>query len=122
MATRIIVCGGRDNTHWGRIHSVLDGIVATVRVLEGDPYVSIATGGALGADAIAASWARRCGVMHVEFPADWDTYGKAAGPIRNRQMLREFKPRLVVAFPGGDGTADMVGAAREAGVPVVEVP
>lgn len=46
------------------------------------------------------------------------TNGKAAGPIRNQRMLDEGKPDLVVAFPGGRGTADMVRRAKAAGVPV----
>jgi hypothetical protein len=50
--------------------------------------------------------------------ADWNTHGRAAGPIRNQRMLDEVKPELVVAFPGGRGTADMVRRAREAGVNV----
>lgn len=54
------------------------------------------------------------------FPADWHRDGKAAGPIRNRRMLLEGMPDLVVAFPGGRGTADMVRRARAAGIEVVE--
>ncbi len=49
--------------------------------------------------------------------AKWETYGKAAGPIRNREMLLNL-PALVVAFPGGKGTADMVRQAERAGIPV----
>lgn len=56
-----------------------------------------------------------------EFPADWKTHGKAAGFIRNQQMLDEGKPDLVVAFPGGRGTADMISRAKKAGVKVIEV-
>jgi hypothetical protein len=55
------------------------------------------------------------------FPADWEKYGKAAGPIRNQQILVEGKPDLVVAFQGGRGTANMVSRAQQAGVPVVEI-
>jgi ABC-type Fe3+-hydroxamate transport system substrate-binding protein len=50
--------------------------------------------------------------------AEWEKYGKRAGPVRNRQML-ELKPDGVVAFDtGGPGTRDMITAAQEAGVPV----
>ena len=52
------------------------------------------------------------GVVVEEFKADWDKFGRAAGPIRNAQMLREGKPDLVVAFPGGRGTANMVAQAK----------
>jgi len=49
-------------------------------------------------------------------------HGRAAGPVRNAQMLAEGKPDFVVAFPGGRGTADMCKQARARGVKVVEVP
>lgn len=55
------------------------------------------------------------------FPADWNKYGKRAGYIRNKQMLEEGKPDIVLAFPGGKGTAMMVRLAKEAGVRVIEV-
>lgn len=55
------------------------------------------------------------------FPADWGSLGKAAGPIRNSLMLTEANPSLVIAFPGGKGTADMISKARAAGVKVIEV-
>jgi len=45
------------------------------------------------------------------FPqGEWDELGKKAGPLRNQRMLDEGKPDLVVAFPGGGGTKDMVSA------------
>ena len=46
---------------------------------------------------------------------------RGAGPERNARMLAEGRPDLVVAFPGGTGTADMVRRAKAAGVRVVEV-
>ena len=54
------------------------------------------------------------------YPADWDKHGKAAGPIRNKQMLEEGKPDLVIAFMAKDsrGTKNMVDQATKAGVEV----
>lgn len=60
-------------------------------------------------------------VKYVGYPAEWEAHGKAAGPIRNAHMLSDFKPDLVVAFPGGRGTADMVKKAQDAGVTVLLV-
>jgi hypothetical protein len=78
-------------------------------------------GGARGADTLAEEWAKiqevECSVYH----ADWAKHGRAAGPIRNQQMLDEGQPTLVVAFPGGRGTADMVRRSRNAGLEVIEV-
>jgi hypothetical protein len=80
------------------------------------------TGGANGADHSAEDWAIDNGIVRRVFPADWDKHKRAAGPIRNKQMLVEGKPDLVLAFPGGKGTRNMVAQARSAGVDVIEVP
>ena len=53
-------------------------------------------------------------------PADWKRHGRAAGPIRNGEMLKD-RPDLVVAFPGGKGTANMVTQATNAGIEIVLV-
>lgn len=54
------------------------------------------------------------------YPADWERYGKSAGPIRNGQMLEKGKPDLVIAFrgPNSRGTQNMIDQATKAGVPV----
>ena len=62
------------------------------------------------------------GVPVEVYPADWTRYGKPAGPIRNRQMLNEGKPDMVIAFHDdlsvSVGTKDMVDIANAAGLPV----
>ncbi len=75
-----------------------------------------------GADPIGNAWAVDRGVGFKRCPADWTRFGKAAGAIRNSQMLKLVGPDnvVVVAFPGGPGTADMVKKARRAGVEVIE--
>lgn len=80
--------------------------------------IEIISGCAKGADSVGVDWAAANWLPCRQFPADWETHGKAAGPIRNQQMLDEGKPDLVVAFPGGRGTADMVRRAKKAGVEV----
>jgi hypothetical protein len=65
-------------------------------------------GNAAGLDKTAGKWARKTpGVIEFEFDADWGFNGDAAGPRRNRQMLRLGKPDVVIAFPGGAGTRNM---------------
>lgn len=85
------------------------------------PEVVIIHGGAAGADKIADEWAMVNWCHIEEYKADWDKYGRSAGPIRNKRMLTEGKPDLVVAFPGGRGTMNMIKLAKEAGVEVLEV-
>lgn len=83
--------------------------------------IEIIEGGAKGADSAAADFAIVNYTKLTEVKADWEKYGKAAGMIRNRQMI-DLKPDLVIAFPGGIGTANMVTIARMNGVEVMEVP
>jgi len=107
---RVLVCGGRDfnNPDW---------MSATLGELSRDAGWSvIIEGGALGADRQAREWAVANGLAVETFEADWHRHGRRAGPIRNRRMLEEGMPDLVVAFPGGHGTADMVRQATEAGI------
>lgn len=73
-----------------------------------------------GADSRAKAWALSRNVLAKAFPANWDALGRAAGPIRNQAMV-DAKPDLVVAFPGGRGTADAVARARKAGIEVMAV-
>jgi hypothetical protein len=70
---------------------------------------------------MASRYADEHGLSQERFPADWDTHGRAAGPIRNQRMLDVGKPDFVIAFPGGHGTANMVRKAKAAGVQVLEV-
>jgi hypothetical protein len=115
---RVLVTGGRDYNEPDRLSEVLTDIWRR-RAAWGD--LVIIHGGARGADFLANTWASAHMLQVRRFGAMWDRYGKAAGAIRNQQMLDEGKPDLVVAFPGGRGTADMVRRARANGVEVQEV-
>jgi predicted solute-binding protein len=70
---------------------------------------------------MAEWWAKAEGVPCEVYQADWARLGRKAGPIRNQRMLDEAKPDVVIAFPGGRGTADMLRRTRQAGVEVIEV-
>ena len=105
---RVLVCGGRD----------FDDMAMVERVLGEVEITELIEGGAKGADTLARTWAKDNEIPVRTFKADWGRYRKGAGPIRNRQMIDEGKPDLVVAFPGGSGTANMIGLARAAGLPL----
>lgn len=106
---RVLVCGGRDYRDPKAVYDALSALDRVSVVIEG---------GALGADCFAAEWADKTETEHLQFVADWKAHGRAAGPIRNKRMLDEGKPDLVLAFPGGRGTANMVKQARERGIRV----
>lgn len=125
---RILVCGGRDYKDWDTFNRCMDAVCDRYDLWSPpDEYgnklpgpITIIHGGASGADSLADQWAVVNWVRFLEFPADWQKHGRAAGPIRNQQMLDEGKPDLVIAFPGGSGTADMVRRARQQDIPVFE--
>lgn len=113
---RVLVCGGRDYRDQAMLFGALDMEAETSGIF------TIIQGGATGADELARMWCRTRQCRYENYPADWRAHGKAAGPIRNRQMLDEGKPTKVFAFPGGKGTANMIAQAKARGVPVVEFP
>jgi len=107
---RVLVCGGRYYDGWSSVHKTLIQIKPTV----------VIQGGAPGADRLAAKWADINAVPLVTYPALWHQ-GKKGGPMRNSFMLKDSRPDLVIAFPGGDGTDDMVRKAESAGVKILRV-
>lgn len=109
---RVLVCGGRNYTNREAIFGALHALA------EQHGWLTVIEGGAAGADWLAGEWARLCYHGLVTIEADWKKHGNAAGPIRNEQMLTSTKPDMVLAFPGGRGTADMIARARKAGVEV----
>jgi hypothetical protein len=114
---RILVCGGRDFSDYDYACKVLDALHAE------RPIRDVIHGNSRGADKAAEVWAyrrRADGVSCWPVPAQWSKYGKAAGPKRNQSMIG-LGPDLVVAFPGGRGTADMVRRAEVAGIKVMRV-
>lgn len=111
---RVLVCGGRDYNDYENVCDVL----ARLDYRFHDDYFTIVQGGARGADALAKRWAIEMHVPYEEYKADWDKHGKSAGFIRNQEML-DTGIDLVVAFPGGNGTAHTVRNAHRMGIMVV---
>lgn len=114
----IAVTGGRSYSDQAKVDAVLDAIWDQCNC-----KLTVVHGGAPGADACANAWvmakrAHGANVRKVVHYAEWGKFGKAAGPIRNSEMLMAHKIDLLVAFPGGDGTADCVRKARSRNIPV----
>lgn len=105
----VLVTGGRTYWDWYTVDLVLD-LIGPRRVVHGC---------AAGTDQLAQNWADKRFVASTGYPIrrpDED------GFQRNARMLRDgFPIDLVVAFPGGSGTADMIRRARKAGIYVIEV-
>ena len=107
----VIVCGGRDFEDRAAVFAALDRLHAR------QPLTRLVHGGARGADALAASWARERGVATCTFEAHWQEDGAAASPARNERMAG-VGAELCVVFPGGTGTEDMASRAANRGIAV----
>lgn len=103
-----LVCGGRDFQNYLFLSKVLDGLVESM----GKPDL-IVHGDCRGADRSAGIWGITKNIAVTSVPADWAGGGKKAGYIRNGEMLKRFHPDLVIAFPGGAGTRNMIRQSRE---------
>ena len=119
---RVLICGGRTYRNYDKVVEVLDHIDNNCE----SPYTigpisCIISGGAAGADTLAAQYAKEKNIPLEQYDASWYLYGSKAGFWRNKEMLEEGQPDLVVAFPGGPGTAHMVKIAKKANVEILEI-
>lgn len=127
----VLVCGGREYEDRVKVYITLDALHAK------SPVTMIIHGMARGADTLAMHWAIENVIEENGFEAKWrdlnapgaiirrrkngQLYNVKAGHDRNRRMLEIGRPHLVIAFPGGRGTADMVSLARGARIMTMEV-
>lgn len=131
MQHRILVCGGRTYGVLPPNPTAKEFIQATAerriltktldKILLKTEIECIIQGGAKGADRLGKEWANLNNIPCEEYKANWNKHGRAAGIIRNQEMLTEAKPTVAVVCPGGNGTADMVRRLKAAGIPLVEI-
>ena len=119
MKLRVLVCGDR---YWDDESAIRQALFSIQKHVE-----IVIQGKARGADTIAAMVAEDLGLPVKDFYADWVAFGRAAGPLRNREQLAFLKEapvgqRLVLAFhndlKNSKGTRDMVKISEKAGIPV----
>lgn len=112
---RAIVCGSRNG-----FQRKVELERALREALARWQFEHVIVGSVNGVDQLALVWAvRRAELTCTIVAAKWKAHGLSAGPRRNTQMLVMFEPHVVLAFPGGDGTADMVRQAVKHGVPTL---
>jgi hypothetical protein len=123
----VIAAGGGRDLAWSHQR-----VAAELLARSGGRLVHLVLhGGARGADAAIARAAQQLGWCSLVMPAEWGRHGRAAGPIRNRELLKQavawavahtspcsIASVLVVAFPGGAGTASLVQQARRMASPI----
>ena len=99
---KIIVAGGRDYTNKDIVFKALDNMSKSINITE------VVCGMAKGVDTLGREWAIKNDIPVAEFPADWNKHGKAAGPIRNKEM-RDYAQGLVAFWDGQSrGTKNMI--------------
>ena len=113
------VTGGRKFKGSGIVRGAMEAVIDRT----GEPISEVVVGDALGADQLARVWAAQNHIKLTILAADWITYGKAAGPIRNRAIVDILKAEkgCLVAFRGGRGTDNCKLQAYRAGVPVIVI-
>ena len=112
---KILVCGGRDYQDREKVFQVLDEIHKTT------PISLVVHGAARGADLLGEEWAKSRETAYYGVPAKWQELGRKAGPLRNLDMLERITPDLVVAFPGGRGTENMIKLATSNNIKVKQI-
>lgn len=118
LALKVIIAGGRD---YKMSREDFDWLTNIFNELGG--IDEVITGGAPGADHYAEVWAEYNFIKVTVFPAQWTYYGRAAGPIRNKEMLDYAGDNaILLLFPGGAGTADIKRQAEKRGVRIIEKP
>lgn len=119
--TRIIIAGSRKFNDYKKMLAVLDNL--GIHLINSIDPVEIISGHASGADTLGERFAKAYKYPLKLFPAEWDKYGKAAGPIRNEQMAKyaaEADRGMLIAFPIGEsrGTKNMIKLAKQYGLEV----
>lgn len=106
---KLAVVGSRDFLDYGWMEQCL------LRAFDMGDVEAVISGGARGADSLAARFAREHGLPLIVFHADWERHGRRAGPIRNSEIVRNAD--VLAAFWDGAsrGTGDAVAKARAAG-------
>lgn len=116
---KILVTGDRE---WDNFEAILDALISVLDDYKLVPSeIIVIHGDCRGADKMAAYVSEEMGITPIPYPAKWSQYGKAAGAIRNKEMLKD-NPEIELALVfhsnlnESKGTRDMVGLLKKAGI------
>lgn len=107
---RIVVCGSRDFNDYEIAKEFIKECLNNEKIVG---KIIILSGGARGADTIGERYALENGFETERYPAEWKSYGKKAGPIRNKKMAEACD--IVICFWDGQsrGTKSMISCAEK---------
>jgi len=112
---RVLICSGRFYADIKTLTRVLE-LYASKQNID-----VLIHGGHQALGGIIENWARESDIHIIRYPANWALHGKYAETRRNLFMLRDSRPDVVLAFPGGEDTANCIDMAHLAGIKVVEI-
>ena len=107
---RVIIAGSRCCRHYHAVCQVVRD--------SGFDLTTVISGGAEGVDTLGERYAAEHGIPYERHPADWGKYGRAAGPIRNHEMVQCADALIAVIMWPARGTRNMIHQAQKAGLPV----
>ena len=115
MKKRIVVAGCRDYDNYHEAEEYID---SCINGMKSECEFLFISGGCHGADALGERYAREHGYKIKRYPAEWEKYGRAAGPMRNRKMA-EIADFIICFWDGKSrGTKTMIDFATEKGKPL----
>lgn len=109
---KIIVAGSREFKDYEMLKNKLD------KLLINQKDIQIVSGGCRGADELGEMYAKEKGYSLKVFKADWNKYGKKAGPLRNRQMAKYADGLVAFYKEGSRGTKNMIEEAGKEGLKI----
>lgn len=113
---RVIIAGTRDFNDYDLLKSYCDYMLSQ-KAKSGEEIV-ILSGGASGADALGEQYAKERGYNLLHFPAQWEKYGRQAGPMRNREMANNADALIAYWDGKSRGTKNMIEEAKKRGLMV----
>ena len=115
MIKKVVIAGCRDYNNYAQAKEYIDFCLSNIRKTN---EVVIVSGGSSGADAIGERYAKENGFKLEKYPADWEKYGRAAGPKRNKQMA-EISDYVICFWDNkSKGTKSMINYAKKLNKPI----
>ena len=115
MTKRVVIAGCRDYNNYDEAKEFIDSCLLRIRK---ENEIIIVSGGARGADALGERYAKENGFKIEKYPANWEKYGKAAGPKRNEKMAKVADCVICFWDKKSLGTKSMIDFAKEYNKPI----